>query len=231
MRAMEKDRARRYQTMAELERDLERLLAGDQNVGAAAGGRAGAGGREPAPQRWPLVAGRPAWSLGVAACRDGAAAPGGRRAGRRPGPPTRRRPSPAGRAPPPRGAAARLQPPRRAAARRRRRPPRKAHVRAERHATKPTAVRAGQRGDERVGQTRRAPAALARGAIRKVIRRPARVRVLAVVLAAVAAGLRVARGRRAPPGPGASRRRHGAGARSTTRWASSSSTRASTSRR
>ena len=33
MRAMAKDRARRYQTMAELERDLERLLAGDQNVG------------------------------------------------------------------------------------------------------------------------------------------------------------------------------------------------------
>ena len=35
MRAMEKDRARRYQTMAELERDLDRLLAGDQNVGFA----------------------------------------------------------------------------------------------------------------------------------------------------------------------------------------------------
>ncbi len=33
MRAMEKDRARRYQSMGELERDLERLLAGDQNVG------------------------------------------------------------------------------------------------------------------------------------------------------------------------------------------------------
>ena len=33
MRAMEKDRASRYQTMADLERDLERLLAGDQNVG------------------------------------------------------------------------------------------------------------------------------------------------------------------------------------------------------
>ena len=57
MRAMEKDRARRYQTMADLERDLERLLAGDQNVGlvpratGAAGTRAGA-----APKRWPLFA-------------------------------------------------------------------------------------------------------------------------------------------------------------------------------
>jgi len=36
MRAMEKDRQRRYQTMADLERDLERLLAGDQNVGSPA---------------------------------------------------------------------------------------------------------------------------------------------------------------------------------------------------
>jgi tRNA A-37 threonylcarbamoyl transferase component Bud32 len=33
MRAMEKDRTRRYAAMADLERDLERLLAGDQNVG------------------------------------------------------------------------------------------------------------------------------------------------------------------------------------------------------
>ena len=52
MRAMEKDRQKRYQTMADLEQDLERLLAGDQNVGSprgrgqydaarAAGGRAG----------------------------------------------------------------------------------------------------------------------------------------------------------------------------------------------
>ncbi len=37
MRAMEKDRQRRYQTMADVERDLERLLAGDQNVGSPAG--------------------------------------------------------------------------------------------------------------------------------------------------------------------------------------------------
>ena len=33
MRAMEKDRERRYQQMADLERDLDRLLAGDPNVG------------------------------------------------------------------------------------------------------------------------------------------------------------------------------------------------------
>ncbi|MEO5768030.1 MAG: serine/threonine-protein kinase, partial [Polyangia bacterium] len=33
MRAMEKDRNRRYALMADVERDLERLLAGDQNVG------------------------------------------------------------------------------------------------------------------------------------------------------------------------------------------------------
>ncbi len=37
MRAMEKDRQKRYQTMIDLEQDLERLLAGDQNVGLAAG--------------------------------------------------------------------------------------------------------------------------------------------------------------------------------------------------
>jgi serine/threonine-protein kinase len=33
MRALEKDRDRRYQQMADLERDLDRLLGGDQNVG------------------------------------------------------------------------------------------------------------------------------------------------------------------------------------------------------
>ncbi|MEP6653361.1 MAG: protein kinase [Myxococcales bacterium] len=36
MRAMEKDRTRRYALMADVERDLERLLAGDQNVGGGA---------------------------------------------------------------------------------------------------------------------------------------------------------------------------------------------------
>jgi eukaryotic-like serine/threonine-protein kinase len=56
MRAMEKDRTRRYQTMAELERDLERLLAGDQNVGTppAPDGAPPPVARR-APPRWPLV--------------------------------------------------------------------------------------------------------------------------------------------------------------------------------
>ena len=56
MRAMEKDRARRYQSMGELERDLERLLAGDQNVGlppAVEGAPAVAVATAP---RWPLAA-------------------------------------------------------------------------------------------------------------------------------------------------------------------------------
>jgi eukaryotic-like serine/threonine-protein kinase len=56
MRAMEKDRTLRYQTMAELERDLERLLAGDQNVGSlpVAEGTPAAVVR-PALRRWPLA--------------------------------------------------------------------------------------------------------------------------------------------------------------------------------
>ena len=52
MRAMEKDRQRRYQTMADLEHDLERLLAGDQNVGAAARRR-----RHDAPEPAPVEPG------------------------------------------------------------------------------------------------------------------------------------------------------------------------------
>ena len=36
MRAMEKDRSRRYPTMVDVEADLDRLLGGDQNVGAGA---------------------------------------------------------------------------------------------------------------------------------------------------------------------------------------------------
>ena len=67
MRAMEKDRALRYQTMADLERDLERLLAGDQNVGfvprpAGAGTPVSA-----APKRWPLLAGAGAVLVAVIA--------------------------------------------------------------------------------------------------------------------------------------------------------------------
>jgi serine/threonine-protein kinase len=56
MRAMEKDRSRRYQTMAELERDLERLLAGDQNVGLPAPVEGGAAPPVRTPRRWPLAA-------------------------------------------------------------------------------------------------------------------------------------------------------------------------------
>ena len=55
MRAMEKDRARRYQTMAELEEDLERLLAGDQNVGLRPAEGVAPAVRAAAPKRWPLV--------------------------------------------------------------------------------------------------------------------------------------------------------------------------------
>ena len=55
MRAVEKDRARRYQTMAELEEDLERLLAGDQNVGLRPIAGAAPAVRAAAPKRWPLV--------------------------------------------------------------------------------------------------------------------------------------------------------------------------------
>jgi len=57
MRAMEKDRARRYAAMADLEHDLERLLAGDQNVGSplVSEGNGAAGGRAVAqPRRWHL---------------------------------------------------------------------------------------------------------------------------------------------------------------------------------
>jgi len=53
MRAMDKDRTRRYQTMSELERDLGRLLAGDQNVGLPPV-VAGAPAARMAP-RWPLA--------------------------------------------------------------------------------------------------------------------------------------------------------------------------------
>ena len=56
MRAMAKDRSRRYQTMAEVEGDLERLLAGDQNVGFVPRARGRATKATTAPRRWPLLA-------------------------------------------------------------------------------------------------------------------------------------------------------------------------------
>jgi serine/threonine-protein kinase len=132
MRAMEKDRARRYQTMAELERDLERLLAGDQNVGLppATGPRPAP---RSAPKRWPLVV------LGLVVLAGGVSV-----AVRRPAvavPPVAAPPAsapppmvppPAALAPPPSPAAPPIAPT----------PPpsRKAHVRAERHPVKPAAT-------------------------------------------------------------------------------------------
>ena len=58
MRGLEKDRARRYQQMAQLERDVDRLLAGDVDAGLGEG-VAGVQARPPRP-RWPI-------HLGVAA--------------------------------------------------------------------------------------------------------------------------------------------------------------------
>jgi eukaryotic-like serine/threonine-protein kinase len=57
MRAMEKNRAHRYGAMADLEHDLERLLAGDQNVGLPLVADPGEGARRkqlPTPRRWHL---------------------------------------------------------------------------------------------------------------------------------------------------------------------------------
>jgi tRNA A-37 threonylcarbamoyl transferase component Bud32 len=69
MRAMDKDRSRRYAAMADLERDLERLLAGDQNVGlplVTGGDDAPAPVAISTPRRWPLgLAAAAALSVGV----------------------------------------------------------------------------------------------------------------------------------------------------------------------
>jgi serine/threonine-protein kinase len=68
MRAMAKDRNARYAAMADLERDLERLLAGDQNVGLPLASEGGAPGRRPVapPRRWHLgVAAALALGIGV----------------------------------------------------------------------------------------------------------------------------------------------------------------------
>jgi tRNA A-37 threonylcarbamoyl transferase component Bud32 len=54
MRAMEKDRTRRYAAMADLERDLERLLAGDQNVGLPLVDAGAAAAVSAPPRRWHL---------------------------------------------------------------------------------------------------------------------------------------------------------------------------------
>ncbi len=81
MRAMSKDRDKRYQTMAELEHDIDRLLAGDQNVGfAPVLPGAVPAGRGPA--RWPfalaaavVLAGGVALALGRPAGAPGPVAP------------------------------------------------------------------------------------------------------------------------------------------------------------
>src|SRR6185369_11250861 len=67
MRAMEKDRALRYQTMADLERDLERLLAGDQNVGMVPRAAGAAAPVSASPKRWPLLVGAGAVLVAVIA--------------------------------------------------------------------------------------------------------------------------------------------------------------------
>jgi serine/threonine-protein kinase len=59
MRALEKDRARRYQQMSDLEADLERLLAGDHNVGLPP-----VEAQAPSP---PAAVSGARWHLGVAA--------------------------------------------------------------------------------------------------------------------------------------------------------------------
>jgi serine/threonine-protein kinase len=70
MRAMQKDRQLRYQTMAALEHDLERLLAGDQNVGlpvaAAIPLEELAPPAESGPRRWHLaIAGALVMVIGI----------------------------------------------------------------------------------------------------------------------------------------------------------------------
>jgi serine/threonine-protein kinase len=66
MRAMEKDRTRRYQTMVDLERDLERLLAGDQNVGFVPRVTGTTTAEPEAPRRWPLLSAGVALVVGMA---------------------------------------------------------------------------------------------------------------------------------------------------------------------
>jgi eukaryotic-like serine/threonine-protein kinase len=81
MRAMDKERARRYQVMADLQRDVERLLSGDQNVGLEPALAADAAPRGPVaqPRRWPLgLAAALALAGGVALAL--ARPPGGRAA-------------------------------------------------------------------------------------------------------------------------------------------------------
>jgi tRNA A-37 threonylcarbamoyl transferase component Bud32 len=81
MRAMEKNRAHRYAAMADLEHDLERLLAGDQNVGLPLVADLGAGAlrkQMATPRRWHLgLAAGIALAIGIslALSRPGAVRP------------------------------------------------------------------------------------------------------------------------------------------------------------
>jgi eukaryotic-like serine/threonine-protein kinase len=135
MRAMEKDRALRYQTMAELERDLERLLAGDQNVGSRPlpeGVRSAA--PRPALRRWPLVLAAAAALVGgvaLAVSRPGSS-PSSPIAHVRPAAPPR--PSPAA----PSANAAVIQPTVATTP-----APHKGHARPERHVARPTEPASG----------------------------------------------------------------------------------------
>jgi tRNA A-37 threonylcarbamoyl transferase component Bud32 len=144
MRAMDKDRTRRYQTMAELERDLERLLAGDQNVGVAPvpEGQIAAVAR-PGLRRWPLV-------LAAAAALVGGVAlaisrPGGQsEAPIAPTRPVSAAPSvpPISPVPPAEAATAGLPSPAPG--------PRKIHVRVERHPVRPSQPAANPETSEAV---------------------------------------------------------------------------------
>ena len=205
MRAMEKDRTRRYQTMAELERDLERLLAGDQNVGFAPARRRARRRATAAPKRWPLlVAARP--SCWRRRDRDRA------RAGaveEPPAPPPAPTPAPVGARAAARAAAASSPPPPRRRGRAAPLPPR-------RSARKKQRVRARARRRRRAARARagrRRPAKSRRGAAcsrpapkRRTRTSDSRALAAAMVLASVLAARRRAGARR--------RRRDRAGAES-----------------
>jgi serine/threonine protein kinase len=138
MRAMAKDRTQRYGAMADLEHDLERLLAGDQNVGLPLVGEPGAApGRRslPPPRRWHLaVAAVLALGLGVSLALS---RPTG--GGATPPAPAAKAPRPPATAPPTTTAAP-VAPPSQGPASERaaERPRPRAHARNERRAPVPT---------------------------------------------------------------------------------------------
>jgi serine/threonine-protein kinase len=157
MRAMAKDRAQRYGAMADLERDLERLLAGDQNVGLPLAGEGATVGRKPVapPRRWHLgLAAVVALGIGVSlALSRPPTAPSPAPSASIPSPPSGPHPAPAPAPSEPRSverdrATAERSPTERGAAER----PRpvaatRAHVRGERHAPPPVAPKAAATSD------------------------------------------------------------------------------------